>query len=231
MKIVSIRQPGYLPNIGFFQKLMASDVFVYLDDVGYGSERWDNRNKIRSDKEFMFLTVPIVRKTKSILNQILIADNIDWKKKHLRSINLHYSKAPYFNTYWDNLESILEKKWIKLYELNLALIEWIKSELGIETQTINSSDLGINKIGNEKLLGICEKLNATTYLSGKMGKNYLDENAFLKKNINVAYDNFEHPTYTQIHGNFIPNMSIIDLLFNEGKKSKDIIKSSITKKS
>ena len=75
MKTVCIRQPGYLPNIGFFQKLLACDEFVYLDDTGYGSERWDNRNKIRDDREFMFLTVPIVRKTKNVLNQILIANN------------------------------------------------------------------------------------------------------------------------------------------------------------
>lgn len=227
MKTICIRQPGYLPNIGFFQKLLVCDEFVYLDDTGYGSERWDNRNKIRDDREFMFLTVPIVRKTKNVLNQILIANNENWQKKHLRGIDLNYSKTPYFEKYWPSLKLILEKKWEKLFELNLELINWINQELDINTKTIISSKLKINETGNIKLLKICEKLNATTYLSGKMGKNYLDESEFMKKNIHISYDNFEHPKYNQIHGDFIPNMSIIDLMFNEGEKAKKILEKSI----
>jgi hypothetical protein len=227
MKTVCIRQPGYLPNIGFFQKLMFCDEFVYLDDTKYGSERWDNRNKIRSDKDFMFLTIPIVRKTKNMLNEILIANNENWQKKHLRSLSLHYSKAPYFDDYWFELKSILEKKWEKIIELNIELIDWIKLKLRIETKTVLSSKLEINETGNKKLLEICKKLNATRYLSGKMGKNYLDESIFVSNNIQVIYDNFDHPKYNQVHGNFLPNMSIIDLLFNEGEKSIKIINNSI----
>ena len=141
MKIICIRQPGYLPNIGFFQKMEASDVFVYLDDTRYGSEKWDNRNKIRSDTGSMFLTVPIVKKTIKSLNQILISENEDWQKKHLGGIFLNYKKTPYFENYWPTLKQILEKKWNKLYELNLELIDWIKNELKIETETILSSEL------------------------------------------------------------------------------------------
>lgn len=228
MNSVCIRQPGYLPNIGFFQKLMACDTFVYLDDTGYASEKWDNRNKIRSDTESMWLTVPILRKTKNNLNEIFIANNGSWKKKHLRSIKYHYSKASHFNTYWPKLENILNKKWEKLIELNLELINWIKLELNIETTTILSSDLEIQEIGNAKLVQICKKLNATTYISGRMGKNYLDESLFTNQDIKVIYENFPHPKYSQIHGGFYSNMSVIDLLFNEGEKSKEIIYNSIS---
>lgn len=227
MTIVCIRQPSYLPNIGFFQKLIASDIFVYLDDTQYGGERWDNRNKIRSDREFMWLTVPIIRKSKTNLNQILIANNENWQKKHIRSIEIHYVKAPYFQQYWPHLKSILNKKWEKLIDLNLAVINWINSELGVKTTTRLSSDLLSNKTGSDKLLEICKKLGATTYLSGKMGKTYLDEESFKKENINVIYDNFPHPVYNQINAKFIPNLSIIDLLFNEGNDAVDIIKKSV----
>ncbi len=227
MNSVCIRQPGYLPNIGFFQKLMACDTFVYLDDTGYASEKWDNRNKIRSDTESMWLTVPILRKTKNNLNEIFIANNGSWKKKHLRSIKYHYSKASYFNTYWPKLENILNKKWEKLIELNLELINWIKLELNIETTTILSSDLEIQEIGNAKLVQICKKLNATTYISGRMGKSYLDESLFTNQDIKVIYENFPHPKYSQIHEGFYPNMSIIDLLFNKGDESRSIVLNSI----
>ena len=227
MKIICIRQPGYLPNIGFFQKMEASDVFVYLDDTRYGSEKWDNRNKIRSDTGSMFLTVPIVKKTIKSLNQILISENEDWQKKHLGGIFLNYKKTPYFENYWPTLKQILEKKWNKLYELNLELINWIKNELKIETETILSSELKIDETSNLKLLKICEKLGATTYLSGKMGKDYLDEKEFQRKNIKIIYENYEHPKYKQIQEDFLPNMSVIDLLFNQGENAAKIIKKSI----
>lgn len=227
VNLVCIRQPSYMPNIGFFQKLMACDTFVYLDDTQYGSERWDNRNKIRSDKAFMWLTVPIIRKTRNNLNEILIANNENWQKKHLRSIELNYKKTPFFLKYWPEIESILNKKWERLLELNLAIIKLVNSELGIKTKTILSSDLRIKETGSKKLLEICKKVNATSYLSGKMGKSYLDEDFFKESQINIIYDNFLHPTYDQIQGDFLPNMSIIDLLFNMGEESKKLISNSI----
>ena len=227
MNLICIRQPGYMPNIEFFQKLMACDTFVYLDDTQYGSERWDNRNKIRSDRGFMWLTVPIIRKTKNNLNEILIANNENWQKKHLRSIEINYKKTQFFHKYWPKIESILNKKWEKILDLNLEIINFIKSELDIKTKTVLSSDLTIKETGSKKLLEICKKLHATSYLSGKMGKNYLDEDFFKEAKIKIIYENFSHPVYLQIQGDFIPNLSIIDLLFNMGGESKKLISKSI----
>lgn len=226
MTIISIRQPGYLPFSGFFKKIQSSDVFVFLDDVQFEKNDWDNRNKIRTAEGSMWLTVPILHEFGQKLNEVRIANSQPWNKKHQKTIKYSYSKAPFFSQYWDTIESILEKKWDKLIDLNYALIEYFIAELGIKNKIVRSSDLKINASGSEKLLRICQALNGTAYLSGELGRNYLNEKIFEDSNIRVIYEKYEHPVYSQIHGQFLPNMSIIDLLFNEGAKSSDIIKNA-----
>jgi hypothetical protein len=221
--MISIRQPGYFPYIGFFKKIQSCNIFVYLDDVQYERGDWDNRNKIKTSNGSMWLTVPVYNKSGQKLNEVQISYDTNWNIKHIKAIELNYQKTLYFSNYWDSLKNILEKKWSKLIELNLALIEYVNQALDINTQTIRSSDLKINSVGSQRLMDICKKLKGSTYLSGEMGKDYLDEKIFHKENIKVIYEKFQHPTYSQIHGSFIPNLSILDLLFNEGEKSKDIL--------
>ena len=140
MTIVCIRQPGYLPFSGFFKKIQSSDIFVYLDDVQFEKNDWDNRNKIRTSEGSSWLTVPVLHKFGQKLNEIKIANNESWSKKHLKSIQLNYQKSPYFEKYWDGIKSILEKKWEKLIDLNFALIQYVNSELEIVNKTIKSSE-------------------------------------------------------------------------------------------
>jgi len=223
MTIISIRQPGYFPYLGFFKKIQFCDIFVYLDDVQYERGDWDNRNKIKTSDGSMRLTVPVYNKSGQKLNEVQISYDTNWNIKHIKAIELNYQKTPYFSNYWDPIKKILEKKWSKLIDLNLALIEFINQELNITTKIIRSSNLKIDSVSSQRLVDICKKLDGTTYLSGEMGVDYLDEEIFQKENIKVIYEKFEHPTYSQIHGSFIPNLSIIDLLFNEGEKSKDIL--------
>jgi hypothetical protein len=226
LTIVCIRQPGYLPFSGFFKKIQTSDIFVLLDDVQFEKNDWDNRNKIRTSEGNMWLTVPILHKFGQKLNEIKIANNQEWSKKHLKSIQINYQKAPFFNTYWDEIRNILNKEWDNLIDLNYEFIKYFVSKLNIKNKILKSSELKIDSDGSEKLLKICKKLKADTYLSGELGKNYLDENIFNKEKIKIVYEKYEHPTYNQIYKPFLPNMSIIDLLFNEGGKSLSIIKNS-----
>ncbi len=121
---------------------------------------------------------------------------------------------------------ILEKKWTKLIDLNISLIEYFSTVLEINTPRKKSSQLKIDEVSSQRLLKICEKLNATTYRSGIMGKDYLDESIFKSASIDVVYENFQHPIYNQLSSDFFPNMSIIDLLFNEGNNSKQILQNS-----
>ena len=113
MKILTIRQPGYLPYIGFFKKIQASDIFVFLDDVQYTRSDFDNRNKIRTRENSMWLTIPIFNKTGQTLNEVKIDYSKKWVSKHKTSIKYNYEKAPYFEEYWKDIKSILEKSWDK----------------------------------------------------------------------------------------------------------------------
>jgi len=223
MTTVTIRQPGYLPNMGFFKKILASDIFVYFDDAQYAIRSWDNRNKIRNGNKSSWLSVPVIHPHSKKLNEVEISYSKDWITNHVNLIESNYTKTPYFNNYWKDIKLILEKNWEKLIDLNLSLIEYFISVLEINTPRKKSSELEIDEISSKRLLEICKKLNATTYRSGIMGKEYLDENIFKNESIDVIYENFQHPTYNQLGTKFLFNMSIIDLLFNEGDNSKQII--------
>ena len=226
MKIVSIHQPGYLPWLGFFKKIESADIFVFLDDVQYSRGKWENRNKIRTREDSIWLTVPILNKSGRLINQVEIDYSKDWLYKHKSAIKLSYEHSPFFDLYWNDIESILNHSHKKLLDLNMELINYFISTLEIKTKTVLSSDLNIDSMGSERLLDICMSLDADTYLSGELGVNYLDTKNFEKENIQIIFEKYLHPTYTQKHPNFISNMSIIDLLFNEGKKSIQILKES-----
>ncbi|MBN19325.1 MAG: hypothetical protein CL758_07640 [Chloroflexi bacterium] len=227
MKNVMIRQPGYMPNLGFFKKIQSSDIFVFLDDVQFSKDSFDNRNKIKTISDFDWITVPLQRPVYGKkLNQILISDSTNWIKKHSDLIYENYKSAPFFSSYWYEIKQILDRKFNSLIELNLNLINYFLKILEIPNETIKSSELKTSKTKTERLIEICKLLNASSYISGKGGKNYIDETLFQKSNIDLTYENFIHPQYSQLHGNFIENLSIIDLILNEGPNSSKILKNS-----
>ena len=221
---VIIRQPGYLPNLGFFKKIQSCDTFVFLDDIQFVKDRFDNRNRIRTKDGTTWLTVPVKRPVfKKNLNEILITNDIDWQRNHLNIIEEAYHDARLFTTYWYSLQKILDKNWTKLIDLNIELIRYFMSVLNLTTYTLNSSTLKKSSDRSQRLLDICKHLDASCYISGISGKDYLDEEVFHNSGIKIIYENFQHPLHKQIHGNFIENLSILDLLFNEGENSQKIL--------
>ena len=218
---ISIHQPGYLPWIGFFDKIACSDIFVLLDNVQYQKNYFDNRNKIKTKKGWIWLTVPVKYRFGQKLNEVEIENNIKWPEKHYKTLITNYSRAPYFSEYFSFFDEIYNKrKWKNLIDLNLTLINYIKEKMGIKTKLKRSSEFKTAGEKGDRILEICQKLKADFYLSGKFGRNYLDEKKFEEKNIKVDYQEFEHPVYPQIFGDFIPGLSAIDLLFNCGPESR-----------
>ena len=223
MTLATIRQPGFMPYIGFFKKIQSSDIFVYLDDAQYAIRAWDNRNKIRSNNESCWISVPVIHPFEKKLNEVEISYSKNWISKHKNLLEANYNTAPYFKNYWPEIEIILNKKFEKLIDLNLELIKYFNKILHIDTPTIRSSELKIETVETQRLFDICKKLNVSTYRSGSFGKEYLDETIFNKGKISIIYENFKHPIYTQLEKEFLPNLAIIDLLFHEGEKSGEII--------
>ena len=224
MTIVAILQPSYLPWLGFFDQVRAVDIFVYYDSVQFDKNGWRNRNKIKTASGAEWLTVPVKRAHHSIqaIQDTEIAIEHGWGRKHLKTLIEAYAKAPYRDLYLPSLQDIICKKHTKLvdliYELNTKIFEWLE----IDTKIVRSSDLVAEGDRNERLINICRQIGATNYFSGNSAHNYLDTPSFSAAGIQVTWQEYSHPIYRQLHGEFLSHLSIVDLLFNEGPRSKEI---------
>jgi len=213
-----VLQPGYMPWVGFFDQMKRCDVFVYYDDVQYDRNGWRNRNRIKSASGPIWLTVPV--RSKSRHKQLILDVDIDyqtsWPRKHLTSIYLNYNKSRYFKDYYHIIQDVLQQDWLKLVDLDIAVIEMIAGWLGITRKTVRSSQLKIGGNKNSRLIEICRYFKAVSYLSGNSALDYLDLKLFEEAGIAVEWQNFRHPVYPQAYGGFIPYFSAIDLILNVG---------------
>ena len=228
--IVAIHQPEYLPWLGFFKKMMNVELFVFLDDVQFRKKGWQNRNRIRINDGTALLSIPVHTHSYPKINEVTIDNEKNWSIRHKKSILYNYARAPYFDEIKDFIESIFEKKFQYLLDLNTEIIKFIMNELEIKSKIVFSSELEISKKGSDRVLDICKAVGADHYITGTFwAESNLRVEEFKKSNIDVEFQKFQHPIYKQIHGEFIPEMSIIDLLFNEGRKeAKKILQNSIS---
>ena len=228
MKVVAIHQPEYLPWLGFFKKMMNVELFVFLDDVQFRKKGWQNRNRIRINDGTTLLSIPVHTHSYPKINEVTIDNEKNWSMRHKKSILYNYARAPYFGEIKDFIESIFEKKFQYLVDLNTEIIKFVMNELEIKSKIVFSSELEISKKGSDRGIDICKAVGADHYITGTFwAESNLRVEEFKKSNIDVEFQKFQHPTYKQIHGEFIPEMSIIDLLFNEGRKeAKKILQNS-----
>ncbi len=231
MTIVGIHQPGYLPWLGFFKKMMNVDVFVFLDDAQFVKNNFYHRNKIKTTNGVIWLTVPVLaEREKTKINQVKIDNSKNWAKKHLKSILFNYSNARFFDDFSDYFKNLYEKEFDLLLDLNIEIINFVKKSLKIQTKTCFASEFNIQKTSSERVLDICKSLKTDQYISGTVwAKENLDLNKFKENKITVEFQEFQHPEYYQIHGKFENAMSVIDLLFNEGiENSRKILEEAKT---
>lgn len=218
--IISIHQPNYLPYLGFFDKLRRSDIFVIYDNAQFNKEDFQHRNKIRIFHGWKWLTVP-VEKNAIPINQINIRNElkikgISWSNAQLREIRDNYKNSLYYSIYENDFEDILLGDHSKLIDLNIEMILFFVKSFNIKSKIVYSSDFEFTSKSTERLVEMVEALGGDVYLSGPMGRNYLNVALFNQKGIEVIFQNFIHPVYKQQFEGFIPNMSSIDALFNEG---------------
>jgi len=227
-------QPTYLPWIGHFDLIDQVDKFVFLDNVQLVKRSWDVRNRIKTAQGELYLSVP-VKKTKhrdELLNsEAIVNDEDPWRKKHLRSIELAYRKAPYFEEVYAFLKSMIITEEKILSEFNTNIVISITKRLGIYTTILKATELSeLTGRKDSLLVSICKTTECDTYISQPGAAVYIESQSpggnFLKNQITLYYHNYTHPIYTQMYDNFISHMSIIDLLFNHGfENSLTIIRS------
>ena len=221
--IVTIHQPEHLPWLGFFHKISRAELFVVLDSVQYRKNYFQNRNRIRTANGWTWLTVPVKRNINTLIKDVEIDNNQNWRKKCWNSIYFTYKKAPFFCEYSNVLENFYKQDWINLCELNIQLIKQFLRFLYSEPVILRSSEMDVQGKGSKLILNICKEVDADTYISGIFGKEYLKLSDFKEAGIEVIFQEFHHPIYKQLYEPFIPGMSIIDLLFNHGPDSLDIL--------
>lgn len=227
--ILSAHQVNFLPYLGFFEKLVHSDIFVLLDDVQFvhtGNLAWMNRNKIKTKEGWQYITVPVYTKGRfgQLLLDVEINNEHNWIRKVLGAIKQNYSRAPFFKDIYHWIENVINKKHIKLIDLNKELLERVLKYLGISVKTVFSSSLGLKSGSSQKLVDLCHIFKANKYIAGIHGKDYLDIELFKKEGIEIIFQDFKPKEYRQQFDGFVPYLSIIDALFNIGKETLDLLK-------
>lgn len=229
--ILTIMQPAYLPWLGYFDRIAKSDVFVVLDHVQMdmsSKTKFANRNKIRTKDGWIWLTVPLKTKGKHgdlYLNEIEIADDSSWSRKHLASLDANYRKASFYKEQRDFLNDVYDRKWPLLCDMCDEVTRYLLNAFDIKTQVLYSSQLKSRTTKSDLILDLCLEVGATEYISGPFGREYLDREAFKKAGIKVWFHDYPHPVYTQAFDGFEPYMSALDLLLNHGPDSRKILES------
>lgn len=228
-KTVVIHQPDFVPYLGFFHRFLHADFYIALDHVQFvnSSRGWTHRDKIKTAQGEKWLTVSVKKAPRdTAINRIELSTDIDWQQDNLRLIEQNYRKAPCYKELMPKIESLYAKPFRLLRDFNMASIELLMDLLDVRIPWVWSSSLSPAGTKNELLVDLLQKVGATHYLSGVGARDYFQPAPFAEANIEVVWQDFTHPLYTQQFGDgFIPYLSALDVLFNHGiANSREILR-------
>jgi hypothetical protein len=214
--LVTIHQPAYLPWLGYLDRIARSDLFIFLDTVQFERNSFTNRNRIKTASGPLWLTVPVHLREHfgTAIADIEIDDGRDWRRKHLSSIAQNYRHAPGFSAGYQRLTAMYAGNASGLAALCFAQLRFWLEELDVATPVVRASELPVEGRNSDLVLALCKHVGARTYLSGPLGRDYLDEHTFAAAGIAVRYHDYAHPHYPQLHGDFVPAMGIVDYWMN-----------------
>lgn len=228
----TILQPTYMPWLGYFEMIDATEQFIVFDHVQFEPGSWQQRNQIRGPNGPILLTIPVLSDgTQSIsIAEKRIDYRQGWVRKHIRSIESAYRKAPYFDRYMDGIRSILSVEPEKLVDLTLPMIRFVADGLGIKTVLRRSSEVlsaedekQLDKTG--RVINLCRKMGVNMLYDGAAAAAFLETERMRSSGVEIVFQQYEHPTYPQVGRGFLSHMSAIDLLFNCGDESLSILRS------
>ncbi|MBM3512435.1 MAG: WbqC family protein [Alphaproteobacteria bacterium] len=225
MTTVAVLQPGYIPWLGFFEQMARADHFVYYDDVHFDKHGWRNRNRVKGPTGPVWLSVPVRHSGRAdqLILETEIVPDIPWAKKQIRTLQQLYAKAPHRDPYLAEFAEIIEHPWRLISDLDMAVGDVMRGWFGITTPIYRSSALGIGGGQSERLVNICKNFGATRYVSGAAARDYLEVTLFDRAGIEVVWQDYRHPTYPQLHGDFVSHLSALDLALNVGASSRRVI--------
>ena len=214
--IISIHQPNFCPWLGYFSKILRSDLFILLDHVEYNKNGWTNRVRIKTPQGTQWLTVPALRgSSHQSIRETEINPTVKWNHKNVKSLEANYGRALYFKEIFPQIEVILNEPVCGLSDLNVHLLEHLLQVVGIETPLVRSSQLNHHGNATDMLVSLVDSAGGSTYLSGD-GAEYQEDHKFEVRGISLETSKFNHPEYPQLWGGFAPGLSVLDPLFNLG---------------
>lgn len=235
--IVAVHQPHFLPWLGYLDRMIGADLFIILDHVQFERRNYQNRTRILLNGQGHWLTVPV----QQLSQQELVVDKrIDnppledprwWGANHSRTLRHAYRDAPFLDVYAPTLRELLESRWERLIDLDMALLDFMRDALAIGTPMVRSSTLNVPGAKSELILNLCLAVGADTYLAGMGGsRDYLDRQAFARAGVELAWQDFHHPRYPQCGGGeFVAGLSAVDALFNQGTHSRSFLTGNMTR--
>ncbi len=220
--LVAIHQPSFFSWLGFFDKIIRSDIFIILDSVQFPKKGgyWANRVKIMMNGTEQWLTIPIVRSYSGtrLINEMEIDNSVPWQEKMIKTIDLNYKKASYYNGTFPLIKDLLNIKTDNLFDYNLTIINQLCNILDIKTdKIIKSSTLPGEGAATDLLISLVKHVGGTSYMCGGGAAGYQEDEKFEQAGLKLIYQNYKHPVYTQFNSKeFVPGLSVIDSLMNTG---------------
>ena len=226
---IAAHQPAYLPWLGYLAKVAACDRFVVMDDLQYEAQNFQNRNRVKVNNGVVWLTVPLVagRRDERICDKRInnqASPKEHWQRRSWQTLKTHYGRAPCFERYATELEEVYTRRWERLVDLDLHILQLFLRWFGISRPLVLSSTLGLEGQRTDRLVDLCRRVGASVYLSGSGGSvGYLEEEKFTAAGLRVTWQKFRHPVYPQRYTGFAPNLSALDMILNCGPQSGELL--------
>jgi len=227
-KRVGVIQSNYVPWRGYFDFIASVDVFVIYDDVQYSKNSWRNRNRVKTPAGLRWLTVPVRDRGALTVDQVAIGQPpSDWRAAHRRLLSGALEPAPYFHDALALWEAGVVPADSTLSQLNLRLIHLICDYLEITTPILSSRMFSLTGQKTERLIQLLKQIGATTYVSGPTARGYLDATLFRASGIRLEYKSYSYRPYAQLWGEFVGNVTVLDLIANTGHQARKFLKSTL----
>lgn len=223
MSQIVISQPMFFPWVGLFEQLRQADVFIHLDDVQLPQGRsFMTRVQLKTPHGADWLTMPVKRQGR-MLNEVMPDEDQPWREKHLKSLRHAFARAPFVGEMLELVERVYAEPVASVADLNIRAIEAIAAYFGLSTTFVRSSDYQILTTSSQRLLDLLKRFDGTCYITGHGARNYLDHQLFEQSGVTVRYMLYEKVPYPQLHGEFTPYVSILDLIANCGRQGVEVM--------
>ena len=213
---IAIHQPDYIPYLGFFYKMWQVEKFVFLDDCQFSNVNWHHWNRIKTPQGEARLKIPVEQHLGDPINGVRTKDELGWKDKHLKMLEVNYGNTKYFKEFYEDFKALITPTYSNIAEMNIVINTFLAEKFGFNVEFSKSSDLQIKTFKEERVLDICNSLGASTYISGNGARAYEEEEHFTARGLQLVYTDYESIEYPQAWGEFIPNLSVVDFICNNG---------------